>query len=416
MSSFEPPPDGFEPPFSIPSQFPSSFTSAPTQTSTALSTVTTTASSSFVPNSDQPPTRFLSAEHPWAWVLIPIGIIVGIGCLAAFLHSSRRRRRRRRQAAQMAATAMHQRRRSRSRNDGDLEAGSLEWDRASQREQRARNLRLEGLNELGEAPPPYEKSPHAPSMLPAPLPAHLRNAPSASSPYGHGQDQNQNLPAELDASNGISELDAGPLPVELPATPIRRSPHPYLTHASEEDDDDNYYDNSPANDQDEPPATPLSPPPTHSRKPSIADFPGFGLCSGSGTTPASGTALPPLLRHSSIPEFPSSAPASLREFRRSDTTPSPPPPLPLHRVHTSSAPSPARSATPMPMETQLPTSTGPSLTALPNILRTATPVDSREMTPTPQPPPRAMTPWSTTPAESPAGSPRAMEGGLEGVW
>ncbi|VBB75245.1 Putative protein of unknown function [Podospora comata] len=135
MTSFEPPP-GFTPPFS------SSPTSPPSSSSS---------------NGDD---GLFSADHPWAWVLIPVALLSTLGLLAACLHNSRRRRAARKQAA-TTLLLNHPRRPgppdSTQVTIRDLESGWVIPGREAARwAWPPPAMREEGLNELGEAPPPYE--------------------------------------------------------------------------------------------------------------------------------------------------------------------------------------------------------------------------------------------------------------------
>ncbi|KAK4669336.1 uncharacterized protein QC763_202055 [Podospora pseudopauciseta] len=135
MTSFGPPP-GFTPPFS------SSPTSAPSSSSS---------------NGDD---GLFSADHPWAWVLIPVALLSTLGLLAACLHNSRRRRAARKQAA-TTLLLNHPRRPgppdSTQVTIRDLESGWVIPGREAARwAWPPPAMREEGLNELGEAPPPYE--------------------------------------------------------------------------------------------------------------------------------------------------------------------------------------------------------------------------------------------------------------------
>ncbi|KAK4449160.1 hypothetical protein QBC34DRAFT_463818 [Podospora aff. communis PSN243] len=135
---------------------------------------------------------FSADSSPWVWVLIPVGIVVAIGALAVCLHSKRRNRL----ASYLHSTApsppsgaQPPRSRSRAINERELEDAwvrgapptaqrtvpapggrwanngtGTRWYWAGSEQRRAQTE--EGLNELGEAPPPYEKAKKA---SPAPL-------------------------------------------------------------------------------------------------------------------------------------------------------------------------------------------------------------------------------------------------------
>ncbi|KAK0668818.1 hypothetical protein QBC41DRAFT_303023 [Cercophora samala] len=147
-------------------------------------TSTSSPSSSSSSNSnDGNGSGLFSADHPWAWVLIPVLLLSSLGLLAACLHNSRRRRAARK--ALHDSLALSPSPRSRPGGGGrypttttttrttplthyhvrdlnaqrDLESGWLSpgqeaarwaWPPPAPRE--------EGLNELGEAPPPYENN------------------------------------------------------------------------------------------------------------------------------------------------------------------------------------------------------------------------------------------------------------------
>ncbi|KAK4459569.1 hypothetical protein QBC42DRAFT_254274 [Cladorrhinum samala] len=122
----------------------------------------------------------LAADHPWTWVLIPVAVLIALGAVAACLHTSRRRRR----AAQLrhesslnsrrltpSSPHLSPRARHRRHRGQDLEAGATYYHANGAAASRwwslppsqtnhhrpSHHLPEEGLNELGEAPPPYEK-------------------------------------------------------------------------------------------------------------------------------------------------------------------------------------------------------------------------------------------------------------------
>ncbi|KAK0643064.1 hypothetical protein B0T16DRAFT_391657 [Cercophora newfieldiana] len=141
---------------------------------------------------------FSSDSSPWVWVLIPVGIVVAIGALAVCLHSKRRQRLAsylHTTAPSPPPTAQPPGTRSRAINERELEEAWVRgappttqnaaipapggrwvnntngtgsrWYWAGSEPRRARPE--EGLNELGEAPPPYEKAKKPPSS-PSPPP------------------------------------------------------------------------------------------------------------------------------------------------------------------------------------------------------------------------------------------------------
>ncbi|KAK3360168.1 hypothetical protein B0T25DRAFT_122648 [Lasiosphaeria hispida] len=145
-----------------------------------------------------------SNNKPWVWVLIPVGIVVVIAGLAVCLHARRRRQRKRGAASLPPPNNPHNPPGSRTRafNEHDLEeawvrgapapgtgataaapsggrwartaAGSRPWYFGSGSGSGARGTRSravrpeEGLNELGEAPPPYEKPTTTANAIPKP--------------------------------------------------------------------------------------------------------------------------------------------------------------------------------------------------------------------------------------------------------
>ncbi|KAK3988329.1 hypothetical protein QBC44DRAFT_398310 [Cladorrhinum sp. PSN332] len=154
----------------------------------------------------------ITTDRPWPWVLIPVAVLISLGAVAACLHTSRRRRR----AAQLAHESslsnrvlnghpssphLSPRRLNRGRDrDRDLEAAyalsttrSTRWwslpppARPPQPE--------EGLNELGEAPPPYEKARDSNAVVPPKKRGHRGVV-----------EEMQELPPD---NNQIAELDAG---------------------------------------------------------------------------------------------------------------------------------------------------------------------------------------------------------------
>jgi len=173
------------------------------------------------------PGPFSSDSSPWVWVLIPVGIVIAIGALAVCLHSKRRQRL----ASYLHSTApspppnaQPPESRSRAINERDLEEAwvrgapptqnvaipapggrwansngtNSRWYWAGSEPRRGLSRPEEGLNELGEAPPPYEKSkkPHSPPPNlnnlnpngegPAPKSGPTSSAPSLHRGFGVG--------------------------------------------------------------------------------------------------------------------------------------------------------------------------------------------------------------------------------------
>ncbi|KAK0613424.1 hypothetical protein B0T14DRAFT_278920 [Immersiella caudata] len=162
------------------------------------------------------PPAFSSDSSPWVWVLIPVGIVVAIGALAVCLHSKRRNRL----ASYLHSTApspppnaQPPGGRSRAINERELEEAWVRgapptsqhtipapggrwantgtgsrWYWAGSEQRRARPE--EGLNELGEAPPPYEKAKKSPPSPPPPLNLNgegraPKSGPASSAPSLH---------------------------------------------------------------------------------------------------------------------------------------------------------------------------------------------------------------------------------------
>ncbi|KAK4222982.1 hypothetical protein QBC38DRAFT_488644 [Podospora fimiseda] len=170
----------------------------------------------------------ITSDHPWAWVLIPVAVLISLGAVAACLHTSRRRRRAVQRAHEsslsnrvlnghLSSPHLSPRHPNRDRDpDRDLEAAyalSLSTTRSGRwwSLPPARPQPEEGLNELGEAPPPYEK------------------ARENAAPPKKDSVEMQELPPD----NEIAELDAGEssrprvvapavnrIPKEMDATPI----------------------------------------------------------------------------------------------------------------------------------------------------------------------------------------------------
>ncbi|KAK4191608.1 hypothetical protein QBC35DRAFT_486597 [Podospora australis] len=152
MTSFGPPP-GFTPPYSS-----SSSSSGSSSTS-----------------DDDGESPLFSSEHPWAYVLIPVTLLTALGLLAALLHNLRSRRRRNSQPSSTLSynpmSSPHlrptptRRRRDILVSHRDLESGDVhrtpDWVPQPSRTWWAMGTvrtQEEGLNELGEAPPPYDDS------------------------------------------------------------------------------------------------------------------------------------------------------------------------------------------------------------------------------------------------------------------
>lgn len=95
---------------------------------------------------------------PYAWILTPI-LLFALIALAATIIGVRRRRSGRRLASLPHSTQRHPHQTTNGRAAAtDLEAGSNAAGRGGRRwgGLRRREERVEGLNEEGEAPPPYE--------------------------------------------------------------------------------------------------------------------------------------------------------------------------------------------------------------------------------------------------------------------
>ncbi|KAK3378088.1 hypothetical protein B0H63DRAFT_451902 [Podospora didyma] len=135
-------------------------------------------SSEFGPPSLNAP--LFASNKPWLWALIPVGLVVIFGGLALWLHTQRRRAEAQRQREEAERLPYHAQNRdprvaaaasahllpppmsfasSVSSSPGPppppavLGAPGTRWVRFNAASTRARE---EGLNELGEAPPPYE--------------------------------------------------------------------------------------------------------------------------------------------------------------------------------------------------------------------------------------------------------------------
>lgn len=133
-------------------------------------------SSGFGPGSSSFETT--TPTQPWVWVFVPVGIVIVIGAAAVFLHSQRKARLP--QEPPMLPTSnaytLHaQRGRSRAFHERDLP--SVLPGRLSRWHAGTMPRSEEGLNELGEAPPPYEKR-----FAPPPLPTSPSPEPGAGAP------------------------------------------------------------------------------------------------------------------------------------------------------------------------------------------------------------------------------------------
>ncbi|KAJ9141791.1 hypothetical protein NKR23_g7769 [Pleurostoma richardsiae] len=108
--------------------------------------------------------------HPWVWVIIPLSIVLAVGALACSCHTYRMRRRKKRILLDPRGRQALERDleealagREPTRRAGAGAAGRTpgqRWARPTTRWAWATNLTSarpeEGLNELGEAPPPYD--------------------------------------------------------------------------------------------------------------------------------------------------------------------------------------------------------------------------------------------------------------------
>ncbi|KAF5017342.1 hypothetical protein F66182_10736 [Fusarium sp. NRRL 66182] len=96
-------------------------------------------------NNDDDNGSFTFGNQPFAWVLIPLLIIIGLGLAATIILVRRRRRRRGNQwpghSVPASSGRIYTTGRNRTTNRG------LPW---------AGTRSEEGLNELGQAPPPYD--------------------------------------------------------------------------------------------------------------------------------------------------------------------------------------------------------------------------------------------------------------------
>lgn len=156
-------------------------------------------SSEFGPPTDATPFGSSTPTAPWVWVLIPVGIVVIIGGAAVFLHSQRKARTPHDLPPLPLLPLSNndalraQRGRSRAFNERDLPSHQSRWYAAG-----PVRPTEEGLNELGEAPPPYEKQ-FAPPPPPSP--------PAAAVVHAH------NLRSGLEAD---ATGEAGPAPKSTP--------------------------------------------------------------------------------------------------------------------------------------------------------------------------------------------------------
>ncbi|KAJ4307599.1 hypothetical protein N0V84_012613 [Fusarium piperis] len=92
---------------------------------------------------------FSLTDRPFAWVIIPLAVIVIIGCIATFFQIRRHRRRRQQQWAGQGPRVLGPPGRRRLFVTTGTRGNGRRAPWAGTRSQ-------EGLNELGEAPPPYD--------------------------------------------------------------------------------------------------------------------------------------------------------------------------------------------------------------------------------------------------------------------
>ncbi|PFH55336.1 hypothetical protein XA68_18562 [Ophiocordyceps unilateralis] len=129
----------------------------------------------------------LAAPQPLLWVLVPLLAVFAAGCLFFWLwtrRQRRRRRRRRRRPGDEATTArswpdVHGGGAATARGGGSRPWGSGVWGAGNEME--------EGLDERGEAPPPYEAKSPSPTVRPpeyvaSPASSHLARPPSPPPP------------------------------------------------------------------------------------------------------------------------------------------------------------------------------------------------------------------------------------------
>ena len=204
-------------------------------------------STGFGPPGDSP---FMTTTHPWVWVLIPVGIVVAVGALAVCLHSRRRRQSSsllpRHSSNNMDDTPStppapgdggggRRNTRSHAFNARELEEA---WVRGAPQQPRSSSGasvvlvpvpggRLhrpptngaaasrwywasgmvrpeEGLNEFGEAPPPYEK------QVSPPPPAGLDPNPSAGVPTDESrQGGGESTPKSASTSSNLDRHHGG---------------------------------------------------------------------------------------------------------------------------------------------------------------------------------------------------------------
>lgn len=112
----------------------------------------------------------LLSSKPWAIIAIPLGVVAGLGALAVIFHTRRRRRLksrllvssdpRARQALERDLQEAWVRGASSHGNSQQQQRTTTRWVRPASRWAWAHNVLQsraeEGLNELGEAPPPYD--------------------------------------------------------------------------------------------------------------------------------------------------------------------------------------------------------------------------------------------------------------------
>ncbi|KAL6363323.1 hypothetical protein LRP88_02735 [Fusarium phalaenopsidis] len=91
---------------------------------------------------------FSISDRPFAWIIIPLAVIIIIGCIATLIQVRRRRRRRQQQWAGQGPRVL-------GPPPGRL-FGATGTRGNGRRGPWAGTRSQEGLNELGEAPPPYD--------------------------------------------------------------------------------------------------------------------------------------------------------------------------------------------------------------------------------------------------------------------
>lgn len=91
---------------------------------------------------------FSITDRPFAWIIIPLAVIVIIGCIATFVQMRRHRRRRQQQWAAQGPRILG--------TPGRLFVATGTRGNGRRAPWAAGTRSEEGLNELGEAPPPYD--------------------------------------------------------------------------------------------------------------------------------------------------------------------------------------------------------------------------------------------------------------------